>query len=119
MRTTRATSGRDAAADTAASFAHRRPASDGDTYVRYVGADAGSGSTCVTVIPARTEGDKAAANGVTFVPLGEDADISRPSQRAIPTAAAKKKQAGATRMQATLKPHRPGRRDQQRARARR
>jgi hypothetical protein len=48
-RTTRATSGRDAAADTAASFAHGRPASDGDTYVRYVGADAGSGSTCVTV----------------------------------------------------------------------
>ena len=52
-------------------------------------------STCVTVVPARTEGDKAAANEVAFVPLGEDADISRSSQRAIPTAAAKK-QAGAT-----------------------
>jgi hypothetical protein len=47
-------------------------------------------STCVTVVPARTEGDKAAANEVAFVPLVEDADISRSSQRAIPTAAAKK-----------------------------
>jgi hypothetical protein len=86
--------------------------------VRYVGADAGSRSTCVTVVPARTEGDKAAANGVASVPLGEDADISRPSQRAIPTAAAKKT-SRSDRVQATLKPHRPGRRDQQRARAHR
>jgi hypothetical protein len=52
-------------------------------------------STCVTVVPARAEGDKAAANGVASVPLGEDADISRSSRRAISTAAAKK-QAGAT-----------------------
>jgi hypothetical protein len=72
----------------------------------------------VTVVPARTEGDKAAANGVASVPLGEDADINRPSQRAIPTAAAKKK-SRSDRVQATLKPHRPGRRDQQRARAHR
>jgi hypothetical protein len=63
--------------------------------MRYVGADAGSGSTCVTVVPARKESDKVAANGVASVLLGEDSDISRPSQRAIPTTAAKK-QAGAT-----------------------
>jgi hypothetical protein len=75
-------------------------------------------STCVTVVPARTEGDKAAANEVAFVPLGEDADISRSSQRAIPTAAAKKT-SRSDRVQATPKPHRPGRRDQQRARAHR
>jgi hypothetical protein len=58
--------------------------------VRYVGADAANGSMCVTVVPARTEGDKAAANGVASVPLGEDAYFSRPSQRANSTAAAKK-----------------------------
>jgi hypothetical protein len=59
------------------------------SYVRYVGADAGSGKTCVKVVPARTEEGRAAANGVASVPLGEDADISRSIQRAIPTAAAK------------------------------
>jgi hypothetical protein len=55
--------------------------------VRYMGADAGSGSTCVsvTVVTARTEGEKAsAANGVacrwvkTLISAGQ---LSAPSIR--------------------------------------
>jgi N-acetylglucosamine kinase-like BadF-type ATPase len=86
--------------------------------VKYVGADAGSGKTCVKVVPARTEEDRAAANGVASVPLGEDADISRSIQRSI-SAAVAKKTCRRDRVQATLKLHRPGRRDQQQARAHR
>jgi hypothetical protein len=42
----------------------------------------------VKLVPAMTEGDTAAANWVASVPLGGDAEISRPTQRAIPKAAA-------------------------------
>jgi hypothetical protein len=44
--------------------------------------------TRVKLVPAKTEGDRAAANRVASVRLGGDADISRSTQRAIPTAAA-------------------------------
>jgi hypothetical protein len=43
--------------------------------------------TRVKQVPTKTEGDRAATNGVSSVPLDGDADISR-STRHIPRAAA-------------------------------
>jgi hypothetical protein len=68
--------------------------------------------TRVKQVPDKTEGDRAAANGVASVPLGGDVyqQVDAPSLR-LPQTSRR------DLVQATLKPRRPDRRDQQRARA--